>query len=155
MKNLEILKIEQTTCNLHADRIYRALLEIEKMRPLTIDSLEEMQTHELAITELLTARFAKLQDTIGEKIFPLLFVSLGEDIKGMSFIDRLNRIEKLGYIDNAHSWFCYREARNRIAHEYHDSPALMLQNLSEVISLAEKLLSYWKYLDEKIANKFL
>lgn len=146
----EILKKEQESCNIHADRIEKALAEIAKILPLSIDKIQNMNTQELAITELLTGRFAKLQDAIGEKIFPLILINLGEDIKGRSFIDRLNLIEKLGYINDSEHWLDYRNARNAVSHEYPDSPDLMLENLIEIFNLAKELLDYWKNLDQKI-----
>ena len=109
-----------------------------------------MDTHELGITELLTGRFAKLQEAIGKKIFPLILIAIGEDIESMSFIDRLNLLEKLGYISDAQHWFDYRNARNAVAHDYPDSPDLMVQYLEEVIELAKDLLDYWKSLEQKI-----
>lgn len=145
-----LLKKELEACNIHADRIQRALNSLEEFLPLSIKKISSMSTQELAITELLTARFAKLQDTIGEKIFPLLLLTVGEDIKGKSFIDRLNLIEKLGYIENAEHWFEYRQARNAIAHEYPDSPEINLKNLEKIIELAKLLLAYWHNLNNKI-----
>lgn len=147
---IELLRKEYESCNIHADRIKRALIEIEKLLPLSIEKIIGMNTHELGMTELLTGRFAKLQDTIGEKIFPLILRAIGEDIKGKSFIDRLNLLEKLNYIDNAEHWFEYREARNAVSHEYPDSPDLMIENLKEIIALSKQLLKYWQDLGEKI-----
>jgi pyridoxine 5'-phosphate synthase PdxJ len=150
MNEKELLKQEHEACNIHADRIEKASVEITKFLPLSVDKIQNMNTAELAVTELLTGRFAKLQDAIGEKIFPLILVNLGEDIKGRSFIDRLNLLEKLGYINDAGHWFDYRNARNAVSHEYPDSPELMLKNLTEILSLAKELLEYWKNLDQKI-----
>ena len=150
MSVIELLKKEYESCNIHADRIKRALIEIEKILPLSIEKIIGMDTHELGMTELLTGRLAKLQDTIGEKIFPLILRAIGEDIKGKSFIDRLNLLEKLNYIDNAEHWFEYRDARNAVSHEYPDSPDLMIENLKEIIELSKQLLKYWQDLGEKI-----
>jgi len=36
----------------------------------------------------------------------------------MSFIDILDKLEKLGVIESAEDWFKIRELRNRITHEY-------------------------------------
>lgn len=148
----EILKYEYDTCQVHADRIEMALEEIKMILPLTPEKMNTMTTHELGITELLTGRFAKLQDAMGEKIFPFILMNLGEDIKGKSFIDRLHMLEKLGYIAHAEDWFVYRRARNAAAHEYPDVPELMVKNLEEIIHLAGELLAYWKFLKEKIAK---
>ncbi|MBI1954527.1 MAG: hypothetical protein HYS39_02850 [Proteobacteria bacterium] len=76
--------------------------------------------------------------------------NLGEDINNKSFIDRLYRLEKLGYIDKAEEWFIYRRARNAASHEYPEAPELMVKNLKEIIHLAKNLLDYWSVLDQKI-----
>ena len=41
-------------------------------------------------------RFSKLQDAMGERTFPALLEWLEEDIKPMTTIDRLNRLEEIG-----------------------------------------------------------
>ena len=146
----EILRRERQSCYIHASRIQQSLAEIHTILPLTAEKLTNMSTYELAITELLTGRFAKLQDAMGEKIFPLILLNLGEDIQGKSFIDRLHMLEKLGYMDNAQYWFVYRKARNAAAHEYPDNPEMMVKNLKDIIGLAEELVIYWNYLDKKI-----
>jgi len=148
-ETMEILKKERDACSIHADRMEKALREIAKISPLSIEKINSMNTHELAITELLTGRFSKLQDTIGGKIFPLILIAIGEDISGKSFIDRLNMLEKLGYIENASHWFDYRNARNAAAHEYPDNPDLALKNLENLIRLAQELLMYWQFLKIK------
>lgn len=146
----ELLKKELESCDIHADRMTKALEEIAKMLPLSVYKIQNMSTTELGITELLTGRFAKLQDTIGEKIFPLILVAIGEDIKGKSFIDRLNLLEQLNHIDSVQRWFDYRDARNAVSHEYPDSPDLAISNFEEILVLADELLVYWQNLEIKI-----
>ena len=73
-----------------------------------------------------------------------------EDIINKSFIDRLNMLEKLGYINDAQHWFTYRKARNSVAHEYPENLDLMLKNLEEIIHLAKDLSLYWDGLRIKI-----
>lgn len=131
----ELLKKKYEVCNLHADRMRKALNEIKKITPLSQIKIENMNTHELA--ELLTGRFAKLQDTLGKKIFPLILIAIGEDTQGMSFIDRLNLLEKLGYIDDAQHWFDYRDARNAAAHEIRIAQLLWLKTLKTSLDLPE------------------
>lgn len=151
MKDLkEIFLSECVTCNIHADRIEKALVEIRKITPLTPQRLEEMDTHELGMTELLTGRFSKLQDVLGEKIFPMLLTLLGENIQNKSFIDRLNMLEKLGFLEDAQHWFIYRKVRNAFTHEYPDNMALLVKNLEDVMRLSAELCAYWYDLNQKI-----
>jgi hypothetical protein len=146
----QLLKHQCESCAIHADRIKIAFNEMEGFLPLSLEKINILTPHELGILELLTGRFAKLQDAIGEKIFPLILQVIGEDIKLMSFVDRLNLLEKLGYINDAYHWFEYRKARNSISHEYPDNPKLLVQNLENVLQLSKDLLMYWNQLKKKI-----
>lgn len=47
---------------------------------------------------MMTTRFDKLQNIIGLKIFPIIINLLEED--AVAFIDKLNKLEKLGYIED-------------------------------------------------------
>lgn len=69
----------------------------------------------------MTTRFAKLQDTCGQKIFPLVLRCVGEDVSGKTFLDILNLLEKFGFIDSVDFWIDLRRARNAVAHEYPDN----------------------------------
>jgi uncharacterized protein with HEPN domain len=60
----------------------------------------------------------KIQDSMGGRLFPALLENLGEEIKGMPFIDRLAKLEELEIIDSADEWMLLRETRNVITHEY-------------------------------------
>ena len=63
-------------------------------------------------------RFIKIQDLMGEKLFKEVLASLGEYKRNMSFIDILDKMEKLEIIDSADKWNDYRELRNGLSHEY-------------------------------------
>ena len=63
-------------------------------------------------------RFSKLQDTMGEKLFPAIPENLGEDIVEKPFVDRLNMLENLGLLENKNQWIEIRETRNLVTHEY-------------------------------------
>ena len=62
------------------------------------------------------ARFARLQDTLGDKLLPALLRWLGE--RPGPFIDNLNAAERLGWVGNAAGWFELRRLRNQMIHEY-------------------------------------
>lgn len=46
-------------------------------------------------------RFGRLQDTLGDKLLPLLLSLLGEKVS--SAIDNLDRAERLGFIESGHA----------------------------------------------------
>ena len=56
-------------------------------------------------------------------------------------IDKLHRLEKLGYLPKLDDWQALRVIRNRFAHDYPEDDALMAAYLNETISLAPLLLA--------------
>ena len=99
---------------------------------------------------MMTTRFGKLQDIIGSKIFPIILNLLEEE--AVAFIDKLNKLEKLGYIDDANWWIELREIRNKIAHDYPDDHDLICSHISAVIVKAAELIEFWQKLKTKIAR---
>jgi uncharacterized protein YutE (UPF0331/DUF86 family) len=80
---------------------------------------------------------------------------LEEDISGKSFIDILNKLEKLGFLESAEKWKQIREIRNAIAHDYPDNPDLVATNLNQAINIAYELLNYWQRLKRIIQQQIL
>ena len=74
------------------------------------------------------SRFGRLQDTLGDKLLPLLLTALGE--KTGAAIDNLDRAERLGLIASTDQWMEMRRLRNQMVHEYVEDP-LVLANAME------------------------
>ena len=66
--------------------------------------------------EAFVGRFGRLQDTLGDKLLPLLLSALGEKVS--SVIDNLDRAERLDFIKSADEWMAMRNLRNQMIHEY-------------------------------------
>ncbi|MDF1588742.1 MAG: hypothetical protein P1P93_06240 [Gammaproteobacteria bacterium] len=66
--------------------------------------------------EAFVSRFCRLQDTLGDKLLPILLTALGE--KTASVIDNLDRAERLSLIASAEEWMTMRHLRNQMVHEY-------------------------------------
>ena len=150
MKIQELIKTDIKICNLHADRLQKALDYLDKHLPFTFEKIDKFTVEELGILDMLTTRFANLQDTIGSKIFPQVLIVLEEDIKGKSFIDILNKLEKIELLPSAQYWRDMRVIRNNIIHEYPDNPELMSTNLNSAVDYIRELLKYWGTLNKKI-----
>lgn len=74
------------------------------------------------------ARYARLQDTVGDKLLPEV-LRLSAEPMG-SVLDNLLRAEKLGWLTSAEEWILARRLRNEMVHEYVRTPsrlALALQ----------------------------
>jgi hypothetical protein len=153
MKEQQILKLNIEICDVHADRIRKAMSHVKHLVPIQPSIFKSLKDQDLGFLELLTSRFAKLQDTIGQKIFPELLEGMQEDIAGKSFLDLLNKLEKMNVIESVEFWLNLRSVRNSIAHEYPDNPELMAGNLNKVIQAAAELLDYWALLRAFIQKK--
>jgi len=73
--------------------------------------------------EAFVGRFGRLQDTLGDKLLPLLLAALGENAS--SVIDNLDRAERLGIIKSADEWMAMRNLRNQMVHEYVEDPVVL------------------------------
>jgi hypothetical protein len=72
--------------------------------------------------EAFVGRFGRLQDTLGDKLLPLLLSALGE--KPSAVIDNLDRAERLGIVKSADEWMAMRNPRNQMIHEYVEDPVV-------------------------------
>ena len=77
-----------------------------------------------------TARFARLQDTAGDKLLPALLTCLGEGVG--SVLDNLDRAARLGLLTQpSEAWIAARALRNRMVHGYIRDPALLAEAVTE------------------------
>jgi uncharacterized protein with HEPN domain len=77
--------------------------------------------------EAFVGRFGRLQDTVGDKLLPLLLDALGE--KTAAAIDNLDRAERLNLIQSADEWMTMRNLRNQMIHEYVEDPVILTSAL--------------------------
>lgn len=77
--------------------------------------------------EAFIGRFGRLQDTVGDKLLPLLLAALGE--KPSAAIDNLDRAERLGLIESVDEWMTMRNLRNQMIHEYVEDPVVLASAL--------------------------
>jgi len=96
--------------------------------------------------EAFVGRFGRLQDTVGDKLLPLLLVALGEKLSAA--IDNLDRAEHLGLIGSADEWMTMRNLRNQMIHEYVEDPVVLTSALQSghafvpaLIDAANKMIS--------------
>jgi hypothetical protein len=77
--------------------------------------------------EAFVGRFGRLQDTVSDKLLPLLLTALGE--KTSAAIDNLDRAERLGLLISADEWMTMRNLRNQMVQEYIEDPVILLSAL--------------------------
>lgn len=128
-------------CKRHADRLTWAMSQLSSKFPLSADALPEFNDTELAVLDQFSTRFAKLQDAMGAKLFPAVLELTKEQGNYSAFLDKLNRLEKIGAIDSADQWLILREMRNEFSHDYPDDSALQAAILNKAYLLASELLA--------------
>ena len=113
------------------ERLFGQTLDVEWYASLETDpNLAER-------VDAFSARFGRLQDTIGDRLVPELLRQLLE--QPGSALDNLNRLEKLGLLESAEAWVEARNLRNRLVHEYIRDPAEFLGALDRAGQLVPLL----------------
>lgn len=115
------------------DRVFSRAFSVERATGLAadIDDAERV--------EAFVARFSRLQDTLGDKLLPVVLALLGESTGAA--IDNLDRAERLGFVGSADQWMATRRLRNRMVHEYVEDPAVLAESLREGHALVPMLLA--------------
>ncbi len=75
--------------------------------------------HDIDLAERVDAfvgRFGRLQDTLGDKLIPLVLLAEAETLG--TALDNLGRAERLGWLPSLAEWTEARALRNRMVHEY-------------------------------------
>lgn len=126
-----------------ADRHVRALSDaLSEWDASPATSLEQIEHDRLVqrLSDQLLFRFTKLQDALGERLVSATLARLAEPAEDWPMRDRLNRLEKLGYL-NVDDWLRWRELRNRLSHEYPDQPELRFATLLATVAAAHELVA--------------
>lgn len=134
-------KITETfdTCALHLKRMEFAKSKIGAFIPLTRDNYYTLSDEMISFLDQYIFRFSKLQDIMGNRLFPLTLEVLAEPVADKAFIDILNRLEKLEILDSALEWIQIRKIRNDIAHEYPASLIERIEGINYLFDHIEKI----------------
>lgn len=101
--------------------------------------------------EAFVGRFGRLQDTVGDKLLPLLLTALGE--KSSAAIDNLDRAERLGLINSAEEWMVMRNLRNQMVHEYVEDPVVLASALQTGHAFVSSLVAATNKMIEEIERR--
>lgn len=126
----------------HLNTLTEALIAWDVLPLMTWQALESDRAR-VRIVDQLLFRFIKLQDTVGERLLPATLSKLREPFEEWPMRDRLNRLEKLGYL-NVNTWLAWREVRNMLAHEYEDNPEIRFATLMSAIDAAKALSALYR-----------
>jgi hypothetical protein len=141
-------------CAIHYERMSFAYGKIEKYFPLTRGEYSSLDPVELSFFDQLIFRFSRLQDGMGGKLFPALLESLGEEVRGVPFIDLLTKLEELNLLDDSKNWLILRETRNILNHEYPFITEEVIEGLNQLSDHYLLIASIWKRLEQYANQRF-
>jgi hypothetical protein len=150
MKAMIVEKLERIfrECDKHLSRMSSAYHKTSAILPLDVEKYLHLSDEEIEHIDQYLFRFAKLQDTMGEKLFKLLLLFLDEEVENKPFADILNKMEKLLLIDDAQSWRTLRNIRNELSHQYDDDPEDMSIVLNKIFNEKSHIEAIYRDLKE-------
>ena len=141
-------------CDKHIEKLNDAKEYLSNKMPLTLADYLQIDKIQSSFIDQLNFRFFKLQDTIGESILKGILILTKEDVKKMTFLDILNRLEGLEVIDK-NEWLNLREVRNEIAHEYSFNQDEVVDSINMIYIKSDLLIAIYRKLRKfiEIINK--
>lgn len=135
------LRLQQAwrECQQHVRYMHYALAALAPLRPLTGERLGSLDAEAVQDLDQFVLRFGKLQDAIGGRLLPSVLRYLQEPYEHRPMLDKLNRLEQLGYLEHAEDWPRLRVIRNQFAHEYPDEPERNASVLNMAFEAADQL----------------
>lgn len=140
-------------CSKHIEKMQDAYEYLQPILPLTIDKYNNLNKIESSFIDQFIFRFAKLQDTLGGSVFKYILIMGNEEVKKMTFLDILNRLEELEIIDKI-EWIKLRELRNEIAHEYSFNQREIVEAINKIYKDSELLIKVNQAICDFVALKY-
>ena len=91
---------------------------------------------------------------MGARLFPSVLLYLQEPYEDRPMLDKLHRLEKLGYLEESEQWQSLRMLRNRFAHEYPDDPDKNAAQLMLAIESVPSLVAMLERIGQKLSLTF-
>jgi uncharacterized protein with HEPN domain len=129
---LSIIKENIQIAKLHLNRLKKASQEIKEKKLLENFDMDDFET--VKVIDTFIFRFIKLQDYLGQKLFRRFLEEIGELYENMSFIDILDKLERLEIISLSEEWIEIRKLRNKLTHEYPDEIEEMKKEIEIAIN---------------------
>jgi len=138
-------------CEKHSLRIEKSHSKVKNIFPLSATKYVNLSDDEVEAIDQYLFRFAKLQDTLGNKLFKLVVSKYIDNIEELTFLDILNHLEKVGVVKNVNVWKKLRAVRNDISHQYDDEAEEMAEALNNILAYKDELLCVF----ESVKKEFL
>jgi len=120
--NVSIFRLKDVwrECEQNIYYLCSALTSLDPVLPMTVERFRHLTDTQVQAMDQFILRFTKLQDAMGGRLFPEILAYLQEPYEERPMLDKLNRLEKLGYIRSAEELQKIRMTRNRFADDYPD-----------------------------------
>lgn len=153
--NTDTLIIEKylNECEKHILRIEQAYKSIKEFSPISATAYPNLSESQVQAIDQYLFRFAKLQDTMGDKLFRLVLSQYEENTQNLSFIDTLNKLEKFGLLPSTKEWLMLRKIRNEISHQYDDEPEEMSQAINSILNQKTIIIEIYNHLKNHYMNQ--
>ena len=138
---------------IHLERLSQSAKEIEgigNLEELDLKDFEDVKT-----IDTFVFRFMKLQDYMGNRLFKAFLIEIGDYTDDMSFIDVLDKLEKLEIINSVEDWLKLRKLRNKLAHEYPDELDEILEDIREALKWLPELKDTYSKIKNYLLTKGL
>lgn len=139
-------------CDLHVKRLNYASEKLKRLMPLDDKSYQNLKDEHVESLDQFLFRFSKLQDAMGQRLFSGLLELLEEPVKQQPFLDKLNRLEQLGALDDKEQWLQLRSLRNTLAHEYENEPVAMSKAINTIYDSKIMLLAIYGQVKDYTLN---
>ncbi len=150
---IAILRQTYALCSTHKNALKDALQDIDQ-REFVAPDLGNLSRQDRRLLDQFAYRYTRLQDDMGSRLFPSVLRALGENIPAMSMLDRLDRMEQLGWLPQADEWSDLRHIRNEFTHEYPESATERFERLGLALKSARRLVEIIESVGEKIIKRF-
>lgn len=117
--------------NIHFKRIDALIPQINEYLPLNEEDFEN--TEIVKTLDSFIYRFIKVQDRMGDKLFPEYLRIMQEYKPNMPLIDMLNTLERIEVINSTEDWIDYRKLRNNLTHEYPGNEKEIIDSLNSAL----------------------
>lgn len=140
-------------CRAHEEALRDALDDLEQ-RKLSAADLVALGKEDRRLLDQFAYRYTRLQDDMGAKLIPAVLHALGEEISTMPMLDRLNRMEQLGWLPDAEKWADLRRIRNEFTHDYPETMEERFERLQLAITSAQSVTEILNSMSHKIRARF-
>jgi hypothetical protein len=138
-------------CQRHAHHLRHAMASLEDKLPLSGSQLATLDDEAVQDLDQFVLRFGRLQDAIGARLLPAVLRLLQEPFEDRPMIDKLNRLEKLGFLQSSEQWQRLRAIRNRFSHDYPDDPDKNAALLNVAFQSVDDVMAILQRIEQKMA----